>query len=108
MGADELLKSRIDATIEHELASLPPENQERRFITSQPPGEVELALAERREELDTIGPAPIGKPIDPDLATDLNGVEQGEFELNLRDAIHIAVEVHTMTNFLKTGPMVCT
>lgn len=92
MGADELLRSQINASIEHELASLPPEDQGRRFITSQPPGEVEIALAERREELDTIGPAPIGSPVDPYLSTDLYGAEQGEFELNLRDAIHNAVE----------------
>ena len=92
MRADELLRRRIDAAVEHELGLLPQENQNRRFITLQPPGEVELALAERREELDTIGPAPIGSPVDPDFGADLTGAEQVEVALNLRDAIHTAVE----------------
>ena len=106
MKADELLRRTIDASVKHELESLPSQNQEQRFKTSQPPGEVELALAERREELDSIGPAPIGSPVDPDLGTDLTGLEQVEFALNLRDAIHTAVESNLGVQYSRLQPAI--
>lgn len=87
--ADELLKQSIDTAINRELKLLPPD--QRRLMT-QPPAVVEEALAERRDELDAIGPDTGREGIDYPLGLNLSGGEQVKVELTLLEAIHSAVE----------------
>ncbi|MCZ6837052.1 MAG: TolC family protein [Planctomycetota bacterium] len=80
----------MKSAIDRELEPLPDESEKR--ITTQPPALVEQELAERREELDAIGPDTDREDIVYDVGHDLLGREQEVDEINLHDVILSAVE----------------
>jgi outer membrane protein TolC len=88
--SEQALRDRVAEAIEHELKRLPLD--ETGLETTQPPGEVEQALAARREELDRIGPPLRGEALPPaDLGPDLTGRPQERISVNLHWCIAAAV-----------------
>ncbi|MHC4413953.1 MAG: TolC family protein [Planctomycetota bacterium] len=99
-----ILRRRVAEAIERELATLPPEEPLR--VTTQPPAEVEVALADRRRELDEIGPAvpfPRGRL---DLGPDLSGGEQKEVAANLQSALVSAVRNNLAIQIARLQPAI--
>ena len=78
------LEQSIAAAIDRELASLHPSDPRR--VTTQPPGEVEETLKERRDELEALGPATEASRTPVSLGADLAGNEQTQVTLTLADA----------------------
>lgn len=87
------LRATVDAAIERELRELPastePATSRQAFADDMT--DVERALADRREELDGIGPALRRQAGASDLGTDLSGQAQQDVALSLQDAIVAAV-----------------
>ncbi|MCZ6734366.1 MAG: TolC family protein [Planctomycetota bacterium] len=101
---DWVLRQRVAEAIENELATLPSGGEP--LETSQPPGEVEAALAERRAELDAIG-APIALPRGMlDMGPDLTGGKQREVATSLQSAIVSAVGNHLATQIARLQPAI--
>ncbi len=102
--AEWVLRQRVAEAIENELATLPPGGEP--LETSQPFGEVEAALAERRAELDAIG-APIALPRGVlDMGPDLTGGKQKEVATSLQSAILSAVGNHLATQIARLQPAI--
>ena len=101
---DWVLRQRVAEAIENELATLPSGGEP--LETSQPPGEIEAALAERRAELDAIG-APIALPRGMlDMGPDLTGGKQREVATSLQSAIVSAVGNHLATQIARLQPAI--
>ena len=88
-NTEQALLRRIASAVPDEVEAIG--TDESLLQTTQPPGEVEAALSQRRSELEEIGPRvpfPMGEL---DLGADLTGGEQKEVTLSLQSAIVSAV-----------------
>jgi outer membrane protein TolC len=87
--ADDALRASVETAVAREIAGAG-EPQPEPNVTTQPPGEVEAELADRREELDAIGP--MQRVTDPtELGPDLVGKPQESVSITLETAIREAV-----------------
>jgi outer membrane protein TolC len=84
------VRERLLASVRQEVATIPEDEPD--LVTTQPPGEVEQALAARREELETMAGPDSYEGIDPPLSPDLTGRPQTEVAISLEQAIATAVE----------------
>ncbi len=85
---DAILRQQVSRAIDREIARLP-EGADR-LATTQPPSDVVAELADRREELDALGPQPFDRmPLD--MGMDLTGSTQSEVSVNLESAVATAV-----------------
>lgn len=85
---EESLQHYVDAALDREIQAMPSETLPQ--TATARPSPVEEALAERREELDGIGPALSGD-LPPDLGTDLAGGSQQQVTVALGDVVASAV-----------------
>lgn len=91
-ASDALLRQSVDVAIRRELQGLPQPDVDRPMTTTQAPPLVEQALAERREELDAIGPGTGQREIVYDLGPDLTGAPSTQADITLLEAILSAVQ----------------
>jgi len=98
------LQQSIAAAVDRELASLPEEVPT--LTTTQPPAELEQALAERREELDAMGPATDASRTEVDLGADLAGSVQQELAVSLQSVITTAVENNLAVRIARLAPAI--
>jgi outer membrane protein TolC len=103
----QLLRRAVDDAVERELAAVP--DLDERLLTTQAPSEAEATLAERRDELDKIGPMP---PRDDAyfyagrLGVDLEGEQQQSTALSLEHAITAAVANNLSIQFASLLPAI--
>jgi outer membrane protein len=98
------LQQSVAAAIDRELASLPEEVPT--LTTTQPPAELEEALAERLEELEAMGPATDASRTEVELGTDLAGGAQHELSISLQTVITTAVENNLAARIARLAPAI--
>ena len=103
------LEETVAAAVDREIASISEDAPTLR--TMQPRSEVEEALAERREELEQIGPIPEANP-EADwvkaitLGSDLTGAEQAVVSLDLHESITSAVRNNLAVRIASLEPAI--
>lgn len=101
---DQTFSRMINRAIERELDAAPEISGPLR--TTREPSDVEAALAERREELDALGPDLSRTPSDETVGVDLSGSAFGEVRLNLQEAIAAAVEHNLAIQVARLQPAI--
>jgi outer membrane protein len=103
--AEIALRRSVDAAIDRELAGFPADMPAQRL--TRPPSDVQEALAERREELDAMGPAVTDIPYGVEtLGPDLLGREQQLVEVDLQSAISTAAQQNLAVQFSRLRPAI--
>ncbi|MHC4428501.1 MAG: TolC family protein [Planctomycetota bacterium] len=102
-GSEQVLRSRVASAIERELADI--ESGDLRQ-TTQPPHLVEQALAERREELDAIGPKVPFVLGELEMGTDLTGAEQENVAISLQSTIVTVVNNNLSIQIARLQPAI--
>lgn len=98
------MRERLGGALDRELQSLPAEAPLRQ--TTQPPAEVERALAGRRAELDAMGPQLRTPPSTEQIGPDLTGTDQEHAPLDLRSAIISAVRNNLSIQIARLQPAI--
>jgi outer membrane protein TolC len=101
---DEILRRRVAAAVDRELKETPTGG--RLLETTQPPGELEEPLADRREELDAISPDVSNPQGRHDLGPDLTGAPQQEVAVSLESVIETAVRNNLSIQFARLQPAI--
>jgi outer membrane protein TolC len=101
---DRILRRRVAAAIDQELAALPTDTS--LLETAQPTPEVEKTLMDRREELEAMGPVVTAAQGRFDLGPDLTGAVQQEVTVSLRSAIDSAVRNNLSIQIARLQPAI--
>ena len=101
---DDVLRRRVAGAIDRELAEVPPGLQ--RIKTTQPPSAVEKELAERRSELDAIGPVVPFAPGTLDMGKDLSGDQQQEVNVSLQSVVETSVRNNLSIQIARLQPAI--
>jgi len=101
---DQALRRRVSGAIDRELAEVPPGSQ--LIQTTQPPPTIETELANRREELDTIGPLVPFAAGKLTMGTDLAGEQQLEVSVSLQSAIETSVRNNLSIQIARLQPAI--
>lgn len=101
---DEMLRQSLEQAVQRELATLPDSGT--RLETTQPPGETERALKQRRQELDALGPYGRDNRDTFELGHDLTGAAQAELAISLESAIRSAVAANLAVQRARLEPAI--
>ena len=101
---DDVLRRRVAGAIERELAEVPLRQQ--RIETTQSPSTVEAELAERRSELDAIGPLVPFSAGTLDIGPDLSGDDQQEVTISLESAVQTSVRNNLSIQIARLQPAI--